>query len=196
MELVTCDKYYDKVLEKYPHLTRKQLDKIIKHGTSMLYLYNLYGGDVLLQNHNFTMYFGRLFRDNIAFYKYWQLKWKIKLRIKYWRNKTKFDGYYYFGLTEKDFQTYKSQINDLGRRRKTFHFDKIILFKMLEECELDHKFCHFFRVPYPEYCGFIMIKENCDLKNIEYIYRKNKDKVIEPVSYETKRDKCVKRRIK
>jgi hypothetical protein len=74
MNLVTCDKYYDKVLERFPELSKKQLDKIIKHGLSSLYLYNLYGGDVLLRNSNYTMYFGKLFRSNLVFYHYSLIK--------------------------------------------------------------------------------------------------------------------------
>jgi hypothetical protein len=51
-------------------------------------------------------------------------------------------------------------------------------------------------MPYPEFCGFTMYKEDYTARNIEYIYRRKSDKSIEPVSYETKRNKCVKRRVK
>lgn len=197
MELVTCEKYYKNVLEKFPELSEKQLDKIVKHGLSTLYLYNLYGGDVLLKNPKYTMYFGRLFKDNIIFAKYSKLKWKIKLRIKYRKAKTKYDGYYYFGLTDEWFEKYKSQIKHFGRKRKIFHFDYIYLYKILEECEHDQRLNHFFRIKYPEDCGFLMRKENYDIHDAEYIYRRNtKDKTIEPVSYEGNRNKCVKRRVK
>lgn len=70
MELATCNKYYDKIIERWPELTYKQVDKIIKHGLSSLYLYNLYGGDVLLKHSKYTMYFGKLFNSNKVFYKY------------------------------------------------------------------------------------------------------------------------------
>lgn len=70
MKLTTCDKYYDKIIERWPELTYKQVDKIIKHGLSSLYLYNLYGGDVLLKSPDYTMYFGKLFKEGGIFYKY------------------------------------------------------------------------------------------------------------------------------
>ena len=70
MELTKCDKYYDAILERWPELTYKQVDKIVKHGLSTLYLHNLYGGDVLLKNQKFVMYFGKLFKSNKVFYKY------------------------------------------------------------------------------------------------------------------------------
>lgn len=197
MKLATCDKYYDKILERWPELTYKQVDKIIKHGLSSLYLYNLYGGDVLIKNNKFVMYFGKLFKSGKIFYKYWQIKWKIKLRIKYKKAKTKYDGYYYFGLSEKEFRKYKSKIKSTGRRREKFQFQSLLLYKMLDECMLHSEFSHFFRIKYPEDCGFVMFKQEWTARDFDYIYRRNKDNNIEPVSYEqTKGNKYVKRRIK
>lgn len=195
MELATCDKYYDKVIEKFPELTYKQLDKLVKHGLSSLYLYNLYGGDVLLTNGKYTMYFGKLFKDGLIFYKYWQIKWKIKLRIKYKKAKTKYSGYYYFGMTEKAFQEYKSKIKSTGRRREKFEFKYIQMFKILEECLLHKQYKHIFRIKYPEDCGFTMFKKNWVARDFDYIYKRDKDNNIEPISYEQKkRNKHVKRR--
>lgn len=74
MELATCDKYYDKVLERFPLLTKKQVEKIIKHGLCSVYLLNLYGGDVLLRHPKYVMYFGKLFNDNLVFTKYALIK--------------------------------------------------------------------------------------------------------------------------
>ena len=184
MELATCDKYYDAIIEQWPELTYKQVDKIIKHGLSSLYLYNLYGGDVLLRNNYYTMYFGKLFNDNRVFYKYWQLKWKIKLRLKYKRAKTKYNGYYYFGLRENEFEEYKSKIKPTGRRREIFEFKNLMLYKLLDECLLRRDYKHIFRIKFPEDCGFTMFKREWVARDFDYIYKRNKDNTIEPISYE------------
>lgn len=197
MELATCNKYYDKIIEKWPELTYKQVDKIIKHGLSSLYLYNLYGGDVLLKHSKYTMYFGKLFNSNKVFYKYWQIKWRIKLRIKYKKAKTKYDGYYYFGLTENEFKEYKNKIKSTGRRREKFEFKSLVLYKILDECFLRAEFKHFFRIKFPEDCGFSMYKENWTARDFDYICKRNKDNLIEPISYEQKsHNKHMKRRSK
>lgn len=194
MELVTCEKYYDKIKEKWPDLTNKQIDKIVKRGLTSLYLYNLYGGDVLFKHKKFTMYFGKLFYDNLIFYKYWKIKWKIKLRIKYKKHKTKYDGYYYFGLTDQEFKKYKAKIKSTGRRREKFKFEQLMFYKMLDECLLEHKFKHIFRIKYPEDCGFTMYKKEYVARDFDYILKRNSDNSIEPISYEqTKRNKLVKR---
>lgn len=197
MNLVTCDKYYDKIIERWPELTYKQVDKIIKRGLNSLYLYNLYGGDVLLKSPLYVMYFGKLFKNGGVFHNYWKIKWKIKLRIQYKKSKTKYDGYYYFGLTDKEFQEYKHKIKPTGKRRQVIHFDKIVLYKILEECFIHKEYKHIFRIKYPEDCGFIMKKEKWAAKDFDYMYKRNKDNLIEPVSYEQKSsNKYVKRRFK
>ena len=197
MELATCDKYYDKIKEKWPELSTKQIDKIIKHGLSSLYLYNLYGGDVLLKHPKLTMYFGKLFKSEFIFYDYWMIKWKIKLRIKYRKAKTKYDGYYYFGLNEEQFKEYKSKIKSTGRRREKFYFKELRLYKILDECLLHRDLKHIFKIKYPEDCGFFMRKKDYEARDFDYIYKRNKNNEIEPVSYEQRNsNKHVKRRSK
>lgn len=193
MELATCEKYYDKVLERFPELSKKQVDKIIKRGLRSLYMYNLYGADVLLKHPKYVMYFGKLFNDGLVFTKYALIKWRIKLRIIYKRQKRKYDGYYYFGVSNKTFKELDFVDN---KRRKHLYFKGIKLYKILDECLIDKRFDHFFKVAYPEDCGFTMWKKDYTLKNVEYVYKRNPDKSIEPVSYERNRDKCVKRRVK
>ncbi len=197
MELTTCDKYYDAIIERWPELTRKQVDKIVKRGLFSLYMYNLYGGDVLIKHPKFTMYFGKLFKDGLIFYKYWQIKWKIKLRIQYKKAKTQYDGYYYFGLTDGEYEKYKSKIKSTGRRREKFTFDSLFLYKIPEESFLHKEYKHFFKIRFPEDCGFTMYKKKWVARDFEYIWKRNKDNLIEPVSYEqTNGDKYVKGRFK
>ena len=197
MKITTCDKYYDAILERWPELTYKQVDKIVKHGLSTLYLYNLYGGDVLLKHPKYTMYFGKLFKNNNVFYKYWQIKWKIKLRIKYKKSKTKYDGYYYFGLTENEFKKYKSKIKSTGRRREKFKFESLYMYKILDELLLHKEFKHIFRIKYPEDCGFTMFKKEWVARDFDYILKRNKENFIESISYEQDNsNKYVKRRFK
>ena len=197
MELATCEKYYDKIKERFPELSYKQIDKIIKKGLRSFYLTNLYGGDVLLKHQSYAMYTGRLFLSNLTFHKYWRVKWKIKLRIKYKREKTKYDGYYYFGLTDERFQEFQSNFKSKGRRRVKVRFTNLMMYKILDECLLHTEYKHIFKIEYPEDCGFTMYKENYEARNFEYILKRNKDNSVEPVAYEQKdNNKYVKRRVK
>ena len=184
MEIVNVEKYYDKIQERFPDLSKKQIDKIVKFGLRSYYNHNLYGGDVLNKSKYFTMYTGKLFGDNMLFYQYRMIKNKIKLRIKYKRNKTRYSGYYYFGLTDSEFENYRKQFNKTGRRRQKVTFDKIYAFKIEEECTMQNKYKHIFRLSYPVDVGFVLKLNNYTTRNFEYIFKRNKDNKIEPISYE------------
>ena len=184
MEIVGVEKYYDKIKERFPELTKKQIERIVKFGLRSYYNHNLYGGDVLNKSRYFTMYTGKLFSDNLLFYQYRLIKNKIKLRIKYKRSKTKYDGFYYFGLTEEEFVNYKKQFKKTGRRRKKVIFDNIYAYKIKEECFANHKYKHFFKLAYPADVGFVLKLYDYTTRNFEYIFKRNKDNTIQPVNYE------------
>ena len=73
---------------------------------------------------------------NIVFYNYSLIKWKIKLRIKYRKAKTIYSGYYYFGMTDEQYAKYKANYR---KNSKKMLFDKLHMYKILEECELRHE---------------------------------------------------------
>ena len=70
MKIKQLQDYYDQVKQRFPDLEMWEIDKILKHGMRSFYMVNVYGADVLLKHKNFTMYFGKLFRNNLIFYKY------------------------------------------------------------------------------------------------------------------------------
>lgn len=175
MEIKYIDDYIDKVHKKFPSLSRKEIETILLFGMRSFYTHNLYGGDVLLKSPYFTLYSGKFFKDNLIFYHYWRIKNKIKLRIKYYRAKTIFNGEYYFGLTDKEFENYKSQFKSRGRRRTKVKFDHIYAYKILEECMLDKAKKHFFSLSFNEDVGFTFYKQNYEIRNFRYLYRRTKD---------------------
>lgn len=188
MEFRYVDDYVDRVHERFPKISKKAIKRILQFGLKSFYTHNLYGGDVLLKSPYFTLYSGRMFRSNLVFYKYWKIKYKIKFRIKYKRDKKQYDGYYYFGLSEEEYQDYKSQVKKSGRRRQKFTFKKVYAYKLLDECLLDRKNKHFFRFEFPTDVGFTFYKTDYSIKNFDYIAKRNSDKSIEFVNYE-KRNK-------
>lgn len=186
MEFKYVDDYVDRVHERFPTISKKSIKRILQFGMKSFYTHNLYGGDVLLKSPYFTLYSGRMFKSNLIFYKYWKIKYKIKFRIKYKRDKKKYNGFYYFGMTEEQYQNYKSKIKKYGRKRHKFTFEKFYAYKLLEECLLDRKYKHIFQFEFPEDVGFIFYKKEHSLKNFSYIAKRNSDKSIEFVNYETR----------
>jgi len=54
------------------------------------------------------MYCGSLMNNSLRYFNYYKSKMKVKLRIMYKRKHIPWNGYYYFALTEKQYQEYLS----------------------------------------------------------------------------------------
>ena len=73
----------------------------------------------------------------------------IKLRVLYKRKKIEWDGYYYFALSDSQYEAYKAQQNKRGRRRKEFQFGAVFLYEILDECKINEYYRKYiFRVPF------------------------------------------------
>jgi hypothetical protein len=70
MKFTKIDDYVDKVAEKFPTIPKKSIRKILEYGSRSFYANTYYGGDVLLKSPYFTLYCGRVFKDNLLFYSY------------------------------------------------------------------------------------------------------------------------------
>ena len=147
----------------------------------------------MLHSPYFTMYIGKIFNDKLKFFNYRILKESIKLRIKYKRAKTQWDGYYYFGLSDEEFEQYLTNFREFGQgnkskgaRRRKITFPKIKCYKLLEECKIHPINKHIFKLKYPEDVGFTFWKENYATYNAQYILRR-KDDEWEPIEYKTTR---------
>ena len=132
----TVQDYYDTICKEYPTIPEQDIKRILKFGFKSLYLHNNYGADVLLQRNGFWFYCGKLMNDSVEFFKYYKRKLATKIRILYKRNKVKWDGYYYFGLTQSQYDNYLKQKNTKGRPKKYFNFGTVVLYKIYDECSI------------------------------------------------------------
>lgn len=184
MDIIHIEKYYDKIKERYPELSEKQIERIVNRGLRAFFMVNDKGGDVLLKSPAFTAYTGKMFIFNEARYKYWYYKKKIKLRFIYRWKKTQYSGYSYFGLNEHDYKLYKNKIGKSGRRRKKIKFENIRLYKIPDECFLNRGLKYFFKVEIDEQDRFEKFLPVLEIKDFELIYKRKADKTLEPVSNE------------
>lgn len=171
--------YYEEVYAAFPLVPKKDVERILNYGWKLLYLYNVYGGDTLIKDDNknkYLFYIGELTYNSLKHFKYYIKKMSVKLRVLYNKNKTKWDGYYYFALSQAQYDNYLSQINTRGRKRKTFEFGCIKLYKLLKECKInEYNKEYFFRVPYIVDLGFSKLETNYKTSKAEFLeYREAK----------------------
>ena len=108
----------------------------MQFGLKSFLLHNNYGGDVLLNSPTMWLYCGKLMKDSVKYFEYYRRKMIIKIRINHKRLNIPWDGYYYFSLTENQYNQYLKQKNSKGRPKKHFHFGNTVLYRYFDECNL------------------------------------------------------------
>ncbi len=170
MEIKTINDYYDSVQQKFPQVDIKDIQRILKFGWKSIYLHNSYGGDVSVRDSDLWCYMGYLKRNSLKYFDYYVKKLALKIRILYSRRKIPWDGYYYFARSENQYQDYLSQQNKKGRKRKKFTFEKLKLYKILDECKVvEHGNPYIFRTSYPIELSNTLYYDKVTLDNCELI---------------------------
>lgn len=166
MQIKTIKDYYEDVHKLWPRLPEQDIKRILNFGFKSLYLHNSYGGDTLLKDKDFLCYIGYLRRNSVQHFLYYIKKLCIKIRVLSKRRKLPWDGYYYFALTDTQWENYIKQKKSRGRPRKWFEYGTVMLYKLRDECSL-RQFSqkHLFRAPFKQDVGMTYLyrdfKSNC-----------------------------------
>lgn len=161
MEIKRIQDYYNVMCEKFPEIPEKDIKRILNYGWKSLYLHNLYGGDTLISDDSLWCYIGTLRNDSLKHFEHYIKKLVIKLRVLYRRKKIQWDGYYYFALTDTQYENLLAQRNARGRKKKKFNYGNQILYQIYDECRIkEHSRRYIFRVPFITQVGFTTYKEN------------------------------------
>ena len=175
MEIRQVHDYIDMVHEKFPELTRKDVEKILNYGFRSYYMNSYYGIDILIRDKWFLAYCGKIYKNVFRLRKYQILKNRIKCRVNYRREKIKFDGYYYIGMWESQFQ---KLLNSNGHCKKWnpkqmewFISPKVILRKILDEA-LFEKYDYIFSIYIGVDLGYSSFKEKFRTNKLKMIYKK------------------------
>lgn len=148
--LKTIQDYYEDINKLYPDVSISDLKRILNFGFKSLLLHNSYGGDVLIKRNDFWFYSGSLMNNSLRWFYYYINKMKIKIRTLYKNRKVKWDGYYYFALTQTQYNDYLNQKHKRGRPKKKFTFSKVKLYKIYDECSISNHNCKYiFRIQLP-----------------------------------------------
>lgn len=167
MEIVTYKRYIDQVHEEFGHVDKKSIESIVRYGLAIMTKMRRGDHDILLNNNREKIfyYLGQVskndeHRDYIS-----KKKVRSKYRLLYKLKKTEYSGYYYFGLSEPDYQLHlKGEVIPM-----------VILFKVERELPLYKIAKHFFRVKMDEQKKWSIIEENYETNSAEYIQQWTSD---------------------
>lgn len=163
--------YLDIIQNKYPHISRVELKKILEYGFNTMYMLTKRGADIQVHNNNYTAYCGRMFLDDYKRVLYNNVKSRIKLRLMYGYAQEIYNGVYYFGLSEAEWDFYQSQIT--SKRRNKVKFLNLKLYKIKEECFLDKSKVYFFELNYPIDVGWVFTKDEIKTRNFKYFAKRD-----------------------
>ena len=140
--------YYQQIYDLFPKVPQQDIRRILTFSWKSLYLHNSYGGDVLIRGKSLWCYIGQLKKSSIQHFHYYIMKLVKKIRVLYKRKSIPWDGYYYFALSDKQYQQYLQQKKTKGRPRKYFNFGSVFIYQILDECKISQHSCKYiFRMP-------------------------------------------------
>lgn len=140
--------YYQQIFDLFPKVPQQDIKRILIFSWKSLYLHNSYGGDVLIKGTSTWYYIGQLKKNPIQHFHYYIKKLIKKIRVLYKRKNIPWDGYYYFALSESQYQQYLQQKKHKGRPKKYFDFGSVFMYQILDECKISQYSCKYiFRIP-------------------------------------------------
>lgn len=160
MQLKTIQDFYEKMYQEYPTIPKADIRRILQYGYKSLQLHNSYGGDTAVIRQGFWFYCGNLTNNSLKHFIYYKRKMIVKLRVVYKRKKIPWDGYYYFALSQSQYEEYLKQKNKRGRPKKNLSFPNVVLYKIYDECNIaESSKVAVFRIPSLIDLGFTKFKE-------------------------------------
>lgn len=134
--------YVESVHEKFPELSEKDVKRILVYGWKMIVQYVSAGNDVSINTNDLFFFIGVIPNNPLDTFKNYCYKLSKKIRYMFKRTKSKWDGYYYFAINEKQYQDYLNQ-----SKKKYKIFKNVKLYKLLEEVKIaQHASPYIFRL--------------------------------------------------
>lgn len=142
MKITKVDDYVDEVQKIYPELSKEEIKRILTYGWKMILQYINFGNDISIISNKFFLFIGRIPSSALSVFNTYCYKLAKRIQYMFKRTKSKWDGYYYFARSERQYIDYLNQ-----KKKKYKTFQNVILFKLLEECKIkEHSKPYIFRL--------------------------------------------------
>lgn len=175
--VTTVDTYMDQLCEAFPTVPRGDIKKIVEYGWRKLYYYNLRGCDTVISStkHKFWFYIGELTCNSFKHYAYYIRMLRRKLRVLYEKKVKEWDGYYYIGLTEDEYEYLLKGLNQKGRKKKYYTFNNKVSIKVFDESKLYYCWSKcIIKYKYPVDLGYSFYRKNFSYEYPEIALERDK----------------------
>ncbi len=162
MKVIGYEDYVDRLHEEFSDVDIKSISDVLSFGCSRMLSYKQIGMDLYLKDTNnlkFYMYIGDITTDAYKRNGIYFKKKRRKLRHQYSLDRTEYNGYYYFGLTEEQNEKFKA----------TGILDRAFYFKIEREVIINTAVKHIYKVKIEKPLAWFIILENHKETNAEYV---------------------------
>ena len=170
----TIDDILDEIHVQFKELDKKELRRILVHGFRRMHSAIMYGCYISIATTRYIncyAFFGELLTNPVKqaqSYTFHKIK---KLRkIDLWK-RTRFDNYYYIGLTPSKFEEW---ILENKKNRVFTTFDKIMSLRLLEEVCIKAQKLYIFKFKVKKWKGYMFWQDSIKIRDVEYIGESNK----------------------
>lgn len=178
----TVNDLLPELCEAFPTVPPKDIKMIVEFGFRALYYYNLRGCDTIVSStkHKFWFYIGELRRDSMKHFNYYKRMLRRKLRILYSRSKVEWDGYYYIGLSEDEYNEFITPRK--GRKRKYYSYNNKCALKIYDESKLYYSWCKaIIKFPSRIDLGYTFYKKELTIESPEIVMVREKPDTFQDV---------------
>ena len=131
MRITTIDDYVEDVAAEFPELSEADVKRILTYGWKMILQYVSAGNDVMIKNRQIFFFIGKLYKDALRNFRNYVSKLSKRIAYMFRRTSSRWDGHYYFALTDKQYAEYCKQ-----KKGKYKTFKKVWVYKLLEEIKV------------------------------------------------------------
>lgn len=168
--ITTVKTYLPRLQEQFPSVPLEDIKRAVEYGWRMLYYYNLRGCDTLINSttHKYWFYCGELTKDSMKHFNYYKRMLRRKLRVMYSKKVKTWDGFYYIGLTDAEY----NQLNKKGpgRKKQLFTFYNKLLLKSYDEAYVYYSWSKYIiKFQYITDLGYSYFKSELQCKNPETV---------------------------
>jgi len=165
MKAIGYEDYISRLHSEFPEIDERSIKSILQFGTGKMLYYKRYNIDLFLRddvNLKFYMYIGDITKDPYKRNGIYFRKKRRKLRHMYSIDKEKYDGYFYFGLTDDEHKCFQDNCV----------LDRVIYYKLHKEAQVKPTVRHIYRVAIEDSKKWFLIKENHEERYAEYLQTK------------------------
>lgn len=181
--LTNVQTYLPELQKLYPTVPLEDIKRAVEYGWRMLYYYNLRGCDTLISStkYKYWFYCGELTKDSLKHFNYYKRMLRRKLRVLYSKKVSEWDGYYYLGLTENEYNTI-FQAQKKGRKKINYTLYNKVCYKVYDEAKVYYSWSKYLiRFKYITDMGYTFFKSQLNCKAPELLMVKNKPSTFQDI---------------